>query len=470
MNTRTAARSLALVLLSSLASGYAAAQESGAVDPAVRSRVDRLLSSAFPQDGPGAAVIAVREGSVVLRKGYGLANLELRVPVEPWMIFKVASITKEFTAALVLQLVEEGVLSLADEITKFLPDYPVQGHRVTVEHLLTHTSGIPTFQQVPGFQDHVRLDHTVAETMAIFANEPFEFSPGERYSYSSSGYIVLGAILEEVTGKRYEDLLRERIFGVIGMNSAQLNSHDRIIPGRVSGYTVDHGTVVNMPIVSGTMAFSSGGLMVSVDDLAKWDEALYGDRLLTEGTKETMWSSHVLPTGRSTGYGLGWMVTEFLGHRVLMHDGSIDGFLSAAWRLPEEHLFVAVLTNSDSPDVGPNVAAKEVVAALLGIPEKQAIPMSQDQLVRYAGDYLRTDGRVWKVIQEDGRLFIAPREDIRWEVRPESATSFFFLDRSNEFNTLSFELDGGGAVTGFAIRFDSGGQISVTRRDSASER
>ncbi|NIM48603.1 MAG: serine hydrolase [Gemmatimonadales bacterium] len=433
-------------------------------------RIDHILSSAFPQNGPGAAAIVARDGEVVFRGGYGLADLELGVPIEPGMIFRVASITKEFTAVLVMQLVEEGVLSLDDELTNFLPDYPVLGHRVTVRHLLSHTSGIKTFQRIPGFQDHVREDHTLEETIAIFANEPFEFPPGERYSYSSSGYILLGAILEQATGTTYEQLLRERIFDVVGLASAYLSSHDRIIPGRVSGYTAREGIVYNSPIVSMTIAFSSGGLMMSVDDLANWDEALYGTQLLGEPSKEEMWSPHVLNSGQTTEYGLGWMVTSFLGHRVLMHDGSLDGFLSAAMRLPDDHIFVAVLTNSDSPQTGPNAVAREILAVLLGIPEKQAIAMSQAELDRYAGTYVRRNNRVWSVIAEDGRLFIAPNETTRLEIEPETDTSFFFLDRSNRFNTVTFDLDEEGAVTGLVLTLHTGDQIRARREGATANR
>jgi len=464
MNARTLlGTGFLTILLSQACSPASSPPSENRGDEPVRTLIDQRLASAYPPDGPGAAVIAVQEGVVVLRKGYGLANLELGVPIEPDMVFRVASLTKEFTAALVLQLAEEGVISLEDEILDFLPDYPVQGHRVTVRHLLTHTSGIPTFQRVPGFQDHVRLDHTLEETIAIFKNEPFEFTPGERYSYSSSGYILLGAILEQATGRSFEELLRDRIFEVAGMGSACLDSHDRIIQGRVSGYTVRNGEVINSPIVSRTMAFSAGGLVMSVDDLAAWDQALYGDQVLGEESKEAMWSAQVLENGQSTDYGMGWMVTEFLGHRVLMHDGSVDGFLSAAWRLPDEHIFVAVLTNSDAPRVGPNVAVKGILGALLGIPEKQAIPMTPSELDRYTGNYVRRDGRIWRVSQEEGRLFLAPSERVKWEVLPESDSSFLFVDPVNRYNTLTFEFGEGGVVEGLVVSFDTGGQISATR-------
>jgi CubicO group peptidase (beta-lactamase class C family) len=265
----------------------------------IQALIDKALSPAFSTDGPGAVLISAVDGEIVFRKGYGLANLEQGVPLEPDMVFRVASITKEFTAVLVMQLVEQGVISLEDEITDFPPDYPVQGHSVTLRHILSHTSGIKDFHDLPAFQNHLREDHTLEQTLAIFKNEPFDFSPGERFSYTSSGYLVLGAILEQVTGKTYEQLLREKIFDVIGMRSARLASHDDIIPKRVNGYTRREGILYNSPISSMTIAYSGGGLMMSADDLAVWDEALYGNELLNEQSKETMWSPGTLNSGRT---------------------------------------------------------------------------------------------------------------------------------------------------------------------------
>lgn len=155
----------------------------------VQRTIDQIFSEAFPADGPGAAVIATRNGEVVFRGGYGLADMELGVPIEPDMVFPIASITKEFTAALTLQLVEQGAISLADEITKYLPDFPVHGYHPTVGHLLSHTSGVPNFFQKPEFQANIRNDHTLEEVIAYFAGDPFDFPPGEKYGYSNSGYI-----------------------------------------------------------------------------------------------------------------------------------------------------------------------------------------------------------------------------------------------------------------------------------------
>jgi CubicO group peptidase (beta-lactamase class C family) len=457
---------LTLGVLASLACSQAGPPPGGEGQAeSIADLIDQMLSPVFSADRPGVAVIAATDGEVVFRRGYGSANLELGVAIEPDMVFRVASITKEFTAALVMQLVERGIISLEDEITEFLPDYPVQGHKVTIAHLLSHTSGVKNFTRLPAFQDNIRRDHTVDETIAYFANEPFDFVPGDRYSYSSSGYILLGAILEEVTGKTYEELLRENIFDVIGLNSACVSSHDRIIPRRVSGYSAQDGRVVNSPIVSLTAAFSSGSLMMSVDDLATWDEALYGNQLLSDQSKEKMWSPFTLSGGRTTDYGLGWMVTSFLGHKVLMHDGSIDGFLSTAIRLPEEHIFVAVLTNSDTPVMGPNVVAKRIMALMLGIPEKIRMSISRENLSKYTGDYIRRNNSVWRITAEDGHLFLAPNERTRWEILPESETSFFFAEG---FHTVTFELDSEGAVINLVLTLDTGDRIQA-RKQTASQ-
>lgn len=467
MISKSLGLSLTVSLLSVLAwSQVGSAQDTQGRSESIADQIDNKLLPAFKDDRPGAAVIVAVDGEVVFRRGYGLASVELAVPIEPDMVFRAASITKEFTSVLVMQLVEQGLISLDDEVTKYLPGYPVQGHTVTIAHLLSHTAGVTDYVGLEAFQDRVREDHTLDDIIAYFADQPFESAPGEQYSYSNSEYILLGAILEEVTGKTYEELLRENIFYVIGMNSSYVSSHDDIIPQRVSGYTEEEGIVYNSSIVSMTASFSSGSLMTSVDDLATWDEALYGNELLSDQSKERMWSPFTLNDGQTTDYGLGWMVTSFLGRRVLMHDGWVDGFLASAMRLPDEHIFVSVLSNTDSPEMGPNVAAKEILALLLGTPEKIAIHLDQEILARYAGDYIRTNGRVWKIVAEDGKLFLAPNESFRFEIFPRTESSFFFEDG---FETVVFEFDDDGAVTDLVFTLDTGVDEIRAHKDGSAE-
>ena len=269
-------------------------------------RLDRIFAEAYPATGPGAAVIVVRSGKTVLRKGYGLANIELSVPVAPEMVFRIGSVTKQFTAAAILKLVEAGKLSLSDEIGRFLPDYPAPGRRITVEQLLNHTSGIRSLTGMPAWASHTREDWTPAQLIAFFQNEPLDFEPGTGWKYNNSGYVLLGAIIEKVSGKRYEDFLAETIFRPLGMERTRYGSDAPIIPGRVEGYQRTPGGIVNAPYLSMTQPYSAGALVSTVDDLARWQAALDRDGLLSAESRRRMWTPVTLPDGTGTRYGFGW--------------------------------------------------------------------------------------------------------------------------------------------------------------------
>jgi CubicO group peptidase (beta-lactamase class C family) len=180
--------------------------------PGLAAAIDELFSHAFKPDGPGAAVIVAKDGNVVFRKGYGMANLELGVPVRPEMVFRLGSITKQFTAAAILMLARQGKLSVTDDITRFLPDFPTQGRRITIENLLTHTSGLKDYTSLPGWSLQWRKDMSPTDLIAMFRDKPPDFAPGERWSYSNSGYVLLGAIIEKVSGQTYKDFIEKQIF------------------------------------------------------------------------------------------------------------------------------------------------------------------------------------------------------------------------------------------------------------------
>src|ERR1700674_1313387 len=242
----------ALAVVAHEASGGAAAR------PEIVGQMDALLSGAYRPGAPGAAVLVMKDGMPLLRKGYGLANLELGVPIRPEMVFRIGSITKQFTAVGILMLVKEGKLALDDEITRFLPDYPTHGQKITVETLLTHTSGIQSYTDMPSWLALWRKDFTVPELVALFKNEPMRFKPGEKWEYDNSGYILLGAILEKVSGKSYADSARRRFFEPLGMKHSYYGADEPIIPGRVTGYEKrDHG-FGNAAYLSMTQPYAPG--------------------------------------------------------------------------------------------------------------------------------------------------------------------------------------------------------------------
>lgn len=327
--------------------------------------IDQLLSEHFQPDEPGAAVIAVRNGETVFRGAYGLANMELQVAMEPRMVFRIASLAKQFTATGVLILIERGKISLDDDIRKYLPDYPTHGQVITIRHLLTHTSGIPDTYGNPRWQDVKRDDLPPKAVIDLFKDEPLDFAPGEQFKYVNSGYFLLGQIIEAVSGKSYEQFLKEEIFEPLGMVATQTEPVYRIIPWRVSGYNFVEGEFIRCGFLNMDHIQGPGNLRSTVDDLAKWDAALYTESLLPTATLEMLWTPSTLASGESTNYGFGMGIGELDGHHMVAHRGSINGFDAYSLRLPESRIYVALFMNHGNPGVGSGTLAKNVASLLL---------------------------------------------------------------------------------------------------------
>jgi CubicO group peptidase (beta-lactamase class C family) len=262
--------------------------------------LDSYLSSIYPAGEPGAAVLAVKDGKALVRKGYGMANLELGVPITPETVFELGSVTKQFTAAAILMLEERGKLSVQDDMTKYLPDFPTQGKKVTIENLLTHTSGIPSYTGLPEWLPKMREDLSVDQLIGIFKGKPFEFDPGTKWEYDNSGYVLLGAIIEKVYGKSYERFVEDEIFQPLGMTHSYYGSWSDVIPHRASGYDRENGQYVNTQYLSMTQPYAAGSLMSTVDDLALWDKALSEGTLLKKASLDQMFASYKLASGQPT--------------------------------------------------------------------------------------------------------------------------------------------------------------------------
>ncbi|MCB0182926.1 MAG: beta-lactamase family protein, partial [Caldilineaceae bacterium] len=275
----------------------AQAQLTAPTDADLAEQLDAMLAAVFPDDGPGAAVLVLRDGEIILRRGYGLANVELSVPMAPEMVFRLGSVAKQFTAMAILMLVEEGKLALDDDITAYLPDYPTQGQTITIEHLLTHTGGVKDLEFLPARLAVERNDLSVEELIALFKDEPLDFAPGTAWSYSNSGYILLGAIIEQASGMSYADFVQQRIFTPLGMIHSYYDDPTQLMPGRVAGYTQTGDGYANAAYMSMTQPYAAGALASSVDDLAKWDAALYTSKLVKQSTLRRMFKSVVLTNG-----------------------------------------------------------------------------------------------------------------------------------------------------------------------------
>lgn len=302
---------------------------------------------------PGAAVLVVRNGVIVKNAGYGFANLETRTRVTPDTVFEIGSMTKQFTAAAVMLLSERGKLSLDDPATKYFPDAPASWGKITIRHLLTHTSGIRNHVAIPDFMDLFRTsvtgrtypdrDGLLAELFKL----PSEFDPGESWAYDNTGYILLGIIIEKVSGENYFDFLEENIFRPAGMRSTRGTDPKIVIGRRANGYVWTGKDWENRPVLSPHIAFSAGSIVSTTGDIAKWDAALRSGKILKKETLETMRTPTRLNDGGRApfDYGLGWFVDVLNGRRRVQHDGGTPGFSSIMQQYPEDRLTVIVLTN-----------------------------------------------------------------------------------------------------------------------------
>ena len=319
----------------------------GAIGPATLDSVDRYLRAEVArQRVPGMSVAILRGDSVLLARGYGYANLEHRVPATDSTVYQSGSVGKQFTAALVMTLVREGRLGLDDPICRWFPEGPPAWQPITVRHLLTHTSGIPDYTE--GQVDY-RRDYTEEELVAAAVRLPLEFSPGETWRYSNTGYALLGFLVGRATGQFYGDLLRDRIFEPLGMRTARVISESAIVPNRAAGYELVEGQVRNQGWVSPTLnTTADGSLYLTVHDLAKWAVALDRRGVLDSAALAASWTPVRLKGGGTYHYGFGWMLDQQRGRPRIGHTGAWQGFKTSIQRYPESGLTVIALANMNA--------------------------------------------------------------------------------------------------------------------------
>jgi CubicO group peptidase (beta-lactamase class C family) len=307
--------------------------------------VDDILKSEMSrQQIPGVALLVSRGGKIVFAQGYGMANLELQVPVKPETIFQSGSVGKQFTATAIMMLVEEGKIGLDDPLTKYFPDAPNSWKQVTIRELLSHTAGFTDYPQ----NFDMRKDYTEKDLLKIVEGIPLAFPPATSWSYSNLGFLTLGIVIHQVTGQFYGDFLQERIFRPLGMNATRIISEADIIPNRAAGYVLVKGELKNQEWVSPTLnTTADGSLYFNVLDLAKWDEALYSGKLLKRSSLEQMWTVAKLRDGQSNSghYGFGWFVENKDGRHIVEHEGAWQGFQTHISRYLDDKLAVVVLTN-----------------------------------------------------------------------------------------------------------------------------
>ncbi len=420
-------------------------------------RIESALDGFYKPDEPGATVIVVKDGQTLLRKAFGMGSVAQQLALRPDMVMRLGSITKQFTAVGILLLADEGKLALTDPITRFIADYPVADQKVTIEHLLTHTSGIKSYTAKPGFMQTLAKDVTVQQMVDSIKPDPLEFEPGTRWRYSNSGYFLLGAIIEKASSMAYADFMAQRIFEPLGMVHTAYEGHERQSAPRAAGHRRGKEGFEPATVISMTQPYAAGALASTVDDLARWDAAITAGKLLRPATWANALTRYRLVSGELTSYGHGWDISQLQGSRVIAHGGGIDGFATYALRLPQEKVFVAVLSNADGGLLRPEVVANRVAALAIGkpFPDFKPVVLDAKALDALTGVY-RMNAKESRTVERAGNnLVLARKGGPRAVLTPYGEKRFF---REGSLLHAEFESDAKGVITGLTVHQSSGPQ------------
>lgn len=425
---------------------------------------DRIISSEFKPEEPGGVVLVAQRGRIVYKKAFGMANLELNVPMKEEMVFNIASMTKQFTAIAVLQLAEQGKLSLQDEITKYLPDYPTNGQKITVENLLTHTAGIPDSDTaaMTRLQGEKRLV-TLPEIISTFKDRPLDFTPGTKMVYSNNGYMLLGAIIEKVSGMSYGEYLKKNLFKPAGMTATLFGDDYIIIRNRAASYIYSRveSQFLNALNSKVEMAYSAGAIQSTAEDLFKWNQALSAGKLIKKESLEKARTEYKLPNGKGTNYGYGWFIGNIQGSPIVEHGGNLGGFMSHAIYLPREEVYVVALYNFRAPTRLPEFLAGDLAALAIGKPFNiKETTLDENLLKTYVGIY-EEEGVERLITVENGKLYYQRVGANKMNMKPYAKDKFFF---ENAAVIAEFKRDANDKIVSLNLANKRGISSSVLKR------
>lgn len=426
------------------------------------------LSKSFPADGPGAAVLIRWGGETVLRKGYGMADLDLGVAIAPEHVFSIGSVTKQFTAVAILKLAEAGKLALDDTVGELLAGYAGPAAPVTVEQLLRHTGGVPSYTDFPEWMPRWREDMTLDVLIGLFRDKPLEFPPGTSWNYSNSGYVLLGAIVEKASGKSYEEYIEQELLGPLGLTNTRYGHQEEIVRGRVEGYHKGGSGLENAPYLSYTQPHAAGSLLSNVDDLARWSDALEGGKVISQASFARMFMPATISggdqNGVSTRYGFGMGIVEIAGRAVHEHGGGIHGFTADLLRVPELDLVIAILSNS--PEANPSELARKIATQALGgaAAKPVAIALPEAKLDEYVGVYAVPESA------QDRRVFTREGDVLRLQrtggsLFPMRAVGVDRFELEERTTTVTFLRDAAGKVTHAVVDAGFGPAFRSPRTD-----
>ena len=396
------------------------------------SRMEQVVQSYVADKQFMGTVMVAQDGKVIFSKGYGFANLEWDVPNSPNTKFRLGSITKQFTAACILLLEERGKLKIDDPVKVYMPDAPAAWDKVTIFNLLTHTSGLPSFTGFPDYASTEAIATTPEKLVARFRDKPLEFQPGEKWNYSNSGYVLLGYLIEKISGQSYSQFVQDNIFTPLGMKDSGYDSNSAIIVHRASGYAPSDKGLINAGYIDMSIPLSAGALYSTAEDLLRWERGLFGDKLLSAASLQKM------TTPFKGDYAFGLAVHQASGHKVIEHGGGIEGFNTQLTYYPDDKLTVVVLSNQNTGATG-DIASK--LAALVHgekvvlAGERKEVAVSPAILQTYVGTYELAPGFDIVMTLEGNQLMTQATGQPKFPVFAESDTKFFLkvVDAQLEF-------------------------------------
>lgn len=442
----TILRTRLLLFLSAAAVVLAACQPSP--EPKMRKRMDEVVRFEVTNNRFSGSVLIAKGNHIVFSRGFGLANREWNIPNTPATKFRIGSVTKQFTAAALLLLEEEGKLKVEDSLKTHWPEAPAAWDKVTLFHLVTHTSGITDFDRSE-YEAWKIADTTAENTVNRFRDKTLSFEPGSEHRYSNSGYLLLGYLIERISGKSYGDYLQEKIFAPLGMKDSGVDSPSAIIPNRAMGYWPGpNDSLVNAPYVNMNFPHAAGAIYSTTEDLFRWTQGLFGGKLLSAESLKKM----TTPFKDDYAFGIG--IAKDGDRKLFAHGGHIEGFRTALAYLPDEKITVAVISNLDESD--PELIGKQLTALLRGetliLPsERREIPVPEESLPKFTGTYELSPGTNAIVTTAKGKLLVEFPGDTPHELLAESPTRFFSRTVDGQ---LDFQLDSKGAVTGVLLHID----------------
>ena len=378
-------------------------------DKKISKTLDELIPNRLTEIAPGCVVLVAKNDKIIYRKAFGQANNELKIPMQADMLFRIGSMTKQFTAIAVLKLVEEGKMSLRDSIQEYIKDFPSKGYTITIENLLTQTSGIKDYLSEISNPSKQKETYTPRDGVDYIKDAALNFKPGSNYRYSNSNYYLLGYIIEMVTDETYEKYLQESVLNKADLKNTFYIGAENNISNMAQGYSKFDGKIEKATLQPVDILYSAGGLISNVDDIYKWHEALYNQKLVKKETLEKAMTPYKFPDSTFSQYAYGWFIKSLDGSKTIEHSGSTDGFQSDEIYLPDENVFVVALYNCYETNMDWQLLTNDIARIVLGKPLDNEVKVKEDVLKSYVGDYeVNLKGVNHKLIVtfSDGRLSI----------------------------------------------------------------